>query len=431
MQFLRLLFSRRFGPIFTAMGLGAFNDNYYKNAFVILVTYRLAEQSHMQVGTLVSIGTASFIVPFFLFSGMAGILADKFSKSQLARILKLTELGLVCCAILALFDQHIPGMMVILCLLGLQAAFFGPVKYAILPELLREDELLRGNGLVEAGTFIFILLGTTLGGLLILHTYGIPLVAFSMLGVSLLGVIAAWYIPRTAPANAVLHLPRNPIGGLWNMVRITFVEREMLIPIIGISWFWAIGATYLTQMPIYARQILSGDEEVSTAFFALFSIGVAIGSVLCAGFAKKIPARILAPLSLLGVCVFGLDVTWIGYHNTPYMEGMPLLNLVAFLQSPLHWRIAADLFLMAACGGIFTIPLYTRLQLAAGKEKCARAIASNNVVNSIFIAGGSLTAAVAYKLGFGVLDILLFFGLTNIPMILFLIFGGVHHRPKP
>lgn len=399
------------------MALGAFNDNYYKNALIILVTYVLAGSMAIQAEVLISVAAASFIAPFFLFSGFAGMLADKFPKHHLVRILKITELLIICCACAALVWHHASGLLVLLFLLGTQAAFFGPTKYAILPELLKQNELLAGNGMVEAGTFVMILLGTIFGGLLILQPNGTWLVGLSMIGVSAIGVFTGWRVPVTKAAVPDLVIPKNPFASIWAMQRAVWRHPAVLKPIIGISWFWAIGAVYLTQIPVFTKDVVGGNEEVVTWFLALFSIGIAAGSLSCHILVKRFQARHISSWSLLGVCLFGLDLVWVGYYTQP---GDVLLGIRTYLHGFDHFRITLDLFLMACCGGVFTVPLYTRLQIASGPTERARAIASNNVMNALFIAASSLLAATFYALQWSVCDVLLVFSLANIPVILVL-----------
>lgn len=411
-----LLLARRFGWLFATMGLGAFNDNFYKNAIIILVTYVLAEQMHLSAEVLISVAAASFILPFFLFSGFAGMLADKFAKHRLIRMLKITELLIVLAAGAALLSHHGSAMMLLLFLLGTQAAFFGPVKYAVLPELLSEEELMTGNGLVEGGTFVAILLGTILGGLLILLPSGTAIVAGGMALVSLFGVAAAWKIPVTRPAVPALRIPRNPFASLYEMVRAVWQHPAVLRPIIGISWFWAIGAVYLTQIPVFTKEVVGGNAQVVTWFLALFSIGIAAGSVACQRIVTRFHPRHIASLALTGVCLFGLDLIWAGYHMTP----LPMVDVAHYLHGLNHYRVTFDLFLMAFCGGIFTIPLYTNLLVASGTSERARAVASNNVMNALFITVASLLAAGLYGLHWSVCDVLLAFALANVPVILLL-----------
>ncbi len=431
MSFLTLIKSRRFGPIFTCIAFGAFNDNYYKNALIILTTYFLASKIGVDAGVLISIASASFILPFFLFSGLAGELADHMPKHRLVRILKLTELALVTLASIALLYQHAWALMVILFLLGTQAAFFGPTKYAILPELLSKGEILLGNGIVEAGTFLCILLGTLLGGLLVMRHHGIEMVAATLVLASLMGVIAAWLIPVTHVMKKEIKLNYNILQSTWGMVCQAITNRSLVVPILGISWFWAIGAIYLTQLPVFTKDVLGANERVVTLFNGLFTIGIALGSFACPFILKRLHARNVSPLALTGVCLFGLDLCWVGYHTAmPTQEA--LVGLIAYLSASFdHIRLAFDLLMMAFSGGIFIVPLYTQLQTQSAEHERARAIASNNVMNALFIALASIAAAVLFAEHFTVSHVLLIFSLLNIPMIVLLrrsAHGLSHHK---
>lgn len=409
--------------MFWTMAFGAFNDNFYKNALIILITYVLAESLALKAEVMISMAAALFILPFFLFSGFAGMLADKFPKHRLIRVLKLTEIVIVSLAAIALISHHASALMLLLFLLGTQAAFFGPAKYAILPELVREDELLAANGMIEGGTFVMILLGTIFGGLLILMPNGTVLVGLGMIGVALLGAWTAWRVPATQAALPGLSIPKNPFASLWAMVSAVWQHKAVMKPIIGISWFWAIGAVYLTQIPVFTKDVVGGNEEVVTWFLALFSIGIAMGSVGCQWVVRRFPARHIAAWSLAGVCLFGLDLAYTGYGMVP---AEPLVGIGDYLHGFDHLRVTVDLFLMAVCGGVFTIPLYTRLQLASGNEQRARAIASNNVMNALFIAVASVVAAGLYAGGWSICGVLFAFALANIPVIILLWTNGRH-----
>jgi acyl-[acyl-carrier-protein]-phospholipid O-acyltransferase/long-chain-fatty-acid--[acyl-carrier-protein] ligase len=403
--------------MFGAMAIGAFNDNYFKNALIILITYVLARELSVSAEVLISVAAACFILPFFLFSGFAGMLADKFPKHQLVRALKITELLIVIAAGIALLSHHLWALLTLLFLLGTQAAFFGPTKYAILPELVKEDELLTANGITEAGTFVSILLGTIFGGLLILHPQGTELVAGSMVALSLLGLLLGWKVPVTQAKNPTLAIPKNPFASLWDMITTVWKRPELMRPIIGISWFWAIGAVYLTQIPVFTKDKLGLNQEVVTCFLALCSLGIAVGALACPHIIKYFHPRHIAPISLFGLCLFGLDLVIAGNAMTP---ASPLVGLSDYLHGLDHWRMTVDLFLMAVCGGIFTIPLYTRLQLASDDAQRARAIASNNVMNALFISIASVLAAGLYAAKWSITDVLLLFALANLPVALLL-----------
>jgi acyl-[acyl-carrier-protein]-phospholipid O-acyltransferase/long-chain-fatty-acid--[acyl-carrier-protein] ligase len=430
MQSLTLLLSRRFGTMFVAMALGAFNDNFYKNALIIITTYSLAAQMGIAAETLLSIASAAFILPFFLCSGLAGEIADRVPKYKLVRILKLTEFLLIVMAAGALMIQNPWALMVILFLLGMQAAFFGPVKYAILPELLKREELLQGNAIIEGGTFLSILLGTLIGGLLILQPGGPIIVAISLITASGIGLWAAYRVPVTDLCNPSLKLNYNIFLSTWRMVRHAFENRNLMYPILGISWFWAIGATYLTQLPVFTKEIIGADEKVVTLFNGVFTVGIALGSLCCPTLVKWLGkrARHLSALALTGVLGFGLDVCFIGHHSAPPAQDA-LLGIMAYLTaSEHHIRLAIDLFFLAFCGGLFIVPLYTQLQSTSDESERARTIASNNVVNAFFIASASLTAAAMFAQTWTVLDVLFIFALLNVPVIATLTYSAYRHR---
>lgn len=405
--------------MFTAMALGAFNDNFYKNALIIITTYSLAAQMGIEAATLLSIAGAAFIMPFFLCSGLAGEIADRIPKYQLVRALKITEFILILFASVALYFQHAWSLMTILFLLGVQAAFFGPVKYSILPELIKKEELLQGNAIIEAGTFLAILTGTLIGGLLILQPNGPLVVAASLVAASALGLWAAYRVPVTTVTKPELTINYNIFISTWRMVRHAFENRGLIYPILGISWFWAIGATYLTQLPVFTKEIIGADEKVVTLFNGIFTVGIALGSFFCPTAIKWFGrrAKYLSVLALTGVFAFGLDVCFIGHHApTPLPD--ELVGIVEYLTaSEHHLRLAIDLFLLAFCGGVFIVPLYTQLQTASDEHERARTIASNNVMNALFIATASILAAGMFGYGFTVLQVLFVIALFNIPVI--------------
>ena len=420
MSALSLLSHRRFGAVFGCITLSAFNDNYYKNSLVILLTFSLAAKMGIDTAVLISVASAFFILPFFLFSGLAGEIADAMPKHRLVRILKVSEAVLMVAAAAALMVEQTWVLLTILFLIGMQAAFFGPTKYAILPQLLQREELLLGNGLVEGGTFLSILLGTLIGGLLILQPQGKEIVAGTLVLVSLLGVYAAWRVPETAIASPGMKINYNVFQSTWKMVRHALDNPHLSVPIMGISWFWAIGATYLTQLPVFTKDVLGGNEMVVTLFNGVFTIGIALGSFICPWLVERMHARNLSPLALTGVFLFGMDLCWVGTHVAPPTADA-LMGLVAYLTASAdHLRIALDLFLMAACGGIFIVPLYTQLQIQSSPDERARTIASNNVVNALFIASASVLASVLFAQHFTVLHVLLIFGLLNVPVIVLL-----------
>ncbi len=435
MQSLKLLLSRRFGALFTCMALGAFNDNMYKNALIIITTYSLAEKIGIKTTTLLAVAQFVLIIPFFLCSGFAGELADRVPKHQLVRLLKIAEFVIVLLAIPALMFQHAWSLMLTLFLLGVQASVFGPVKYAILPELVRKDELLQSNAIIESGTFLSILTGTIIGGLMILHPHGIEYSSALMVAVALLGILAAWRVPITHVKAPDVKINYNIFFSTWRMVRHAFHNPGLIFPILGISWFWAIGATYLTQLPDFTRDIIGGDEKVVTLFNGVFTVGIALGSFYSPMVIKLLRgrAKYLSAIALTGVFLFGLDVCFIGHHvAVKVAEDDALLGIVDYLTaSPSHIRLAVDLFFLSFCGGMFIVPLYTQMQMISAEHERARAIASNNVMNALFIAIAALLALTfSSVMKFTVLQVMFVFALLNLPVIATLAWSA-HKRHTP
>jgi acyl-[acyl-carrier-protein]-phospholipid O-acyltransferase / long-chain-fatty-acid--[acyl-carrier-protein] ligase len=382
-----LLASRRFGPLFWAQFLSAFNDNAVKNALVLMIAYRADAGGQMSAQILIPLAGGLFILPFFLCSATAGQLADQHDKAWLIRLIKLSEIALMLTAAAGVVAGNTTVLLAILFVMGIEAAFFGPLKYAILPDLLAPHELLLGNALVEAGTFIAILLGT-IAGVLIAGRHGALLVAALIVTVA----FAAWgmslMIPPTTAAAA-----RSPVR--WNLFAVTTRvireaagERVPFRSILGISWFWLAGAVYLSQFPGYVRFTLGGEEAVVTLFLAVFSIGIALGSLACSRILRgRISARTV-PWGALGIGLFSIDL-WLA--SPPAPTGGVLTGLGPFLAVPAHWRILGDLLGISVAGGIYIVPLYVLLQAASARQHRARAIAANNVIN----AAAMVVAAVA------------------------------------
>lgn len=409
----RLLADRRFAPMFLCTCLSAFNDNYYKNALTILITYQLSQSLHSNPASIISLAAALFILPFFLFSGIAGRVADRYAKHTLVRISKITEVLLFTCATIALIHAHITALLIVLALLGTQATFFGPVKYAILPSLLKENELIAGNGMTEAGTFVTILLGTMLGGLLILQPQGAYIVGVSMIAISVLGLIASYFVPHTNTANASVALSFNPFITMIEMLKLSFANKTVWFAIIGISWFWAVGATYLTQLPVFTKNVIGGNEQIVTLFMATFSVGVGLGSLACNRMMHGKISLKYAPWALLGITCTGLDI-WFATANVHQATGQ-LIGLKDYLNDWQDFRLVIDLAILSICGGVFIVPLYTLLQTRGEESMRARAIAGNNVMNAFFISVVSLAAAGAYSQGFDVRDVFFVTALLGFP----------------
>ncbi len=372
-----LLGSRRFGPLFAAMFLSAFNDNAVKNALVLMIAYG-ADAASKSAEILIPLAGGLFILPFFLCSATAGQLADQHDKAWLIRIIKLTEIALMVAAAAGVLAGSTTMLLILLGVMGIEAAFLGPLKYSILPDLLMPHELLLGNALVEAGTFIAILLGT-IAGVLIAGHHGAALVAGLIVVVALAAWATSLAIPATTPATARSRLRWNLFAATARVIRGAAGEKVPFRSMLGISWFWLAGAIYLSQFPAFVRFSLGGEEAVVTLFLTVFTIGIAIGSLLCN---RILDGRISAgtvPWGALGIGLFSIDL-WLASPAAP-VRG-PLVGLGSFLALPAHWRILADLLGIAASGGIFIVPLYVLLQAASARAQRARAIAANNVINA-------------------------------------------------
>ena len=397
------------------MALGAFSDNFYKNAVIILITYLLAEQLGYEASVLISLAAAFFILPFFLFSGIAGELADRHAKHRLTRFFKITELVLCGLASLALLTHHLYGLLIVLFLFGTQAAFFSPVKYAILPELLKKNELVMGNGMVEAGTFLCILTGTLAGGLLILAPHGVKWVSAILITLALLGIYAAFRITTTPAAQSSLRVRYHPLATTRDLCRHGWRHPNLWRAMMANSWFWAIGTTYLTQIPVFTKQMVGGNEQVASVFFALFSVGIGMGSLGCQWVLRRWPQRNVPLLALTGIALFGLHLSYSSWSLT---AGDTLIGLREFLSGGLTpWLIVADLLLLSVCGGLFIVPLYTTLQTQSKPSERARTIAANNMFNALFSALAAIIAAILFAVGVHVKEILLLFAAANIGFI--------------
>ncbi len=416
-----LLMSRRLLPLFVTQFLGALNDNLLKTALVTLVTYRVFTDA-ATTKLVVATATAIFIAPYFIASATAGQLADKFEKTALIRLVKLWEIGVMVLAAAGFGlggERFIAFELMVLLLLGVQATFFGPVKYGILPDLLAREELMGGNALIEAGTFLAILLGTIAGGLLILLPGGETVVATTLLGVALAGWGSSLFIPPARRAAPDLRVNPNIWAETMAIIRFARERDELWLPILAISWFWLVGAVFLSQFPTYAKTTLGADEQVETLFLALFSIGVGAGAMLCGRLQHGEVSARLAPLGAAGITLFTLDL-YLASGRVGGSEGA-LIGAAVFLSHLASWRLLIDLFMIALCGGLFTVPLYALIQARAEESHRSRVVAANNVINALFLVASGALSAVMLKLGLDVPQIFLAVGILNLGVVPFVI----------
>ncbi len=382
----RLLGTRRFLPLFVTQALGAANDNLFKNALVVLALYRLAHAGPI----IVALAGGVFILPYALFSATAGQIADKFEKSRLIRLVKFWEFLLMLLAAAGFLTGSVLALMLVLFGLGIQATFFSPLKYGILPDLLGEQDLIGGNGLIEAGTFLAILAGTIAGGALFLLPHGDEIVSSAGILVAVGGIFAAWFVPAVPIAAADLRIGWNLWRETAGLITAARASRPVWLAILGISWFWAVGATLLAELPTIARESLHAGGHVVTLMLACFSIGIGIGSLLCAAILRgKISARFV-PYAAIGISLFTLDFA----HAATL--GSTLHTVPDILSSWTGRRIMADLLLLAACGGVYSVPLYVILQETSAPSHRSRMIAANNVMNALAMTAAALLAAGLY-----------------------------------
>ena len=380
---LSLLKTRRLWPLVLAQSCGALNDNLTKNALVVLALFQLGIG-----GTgLSALAGALFIVPYCILSATAGKLADRFSKPRLIVIYKVAEVALMVGAAVAFLAHSVPGLLAVLVGLGVQASLFSPVKYGLLPEHLQERELVAGNGIIEATTFLSIVVGTVTGGLLILLEGGTAAVGATGILLSLIGLAGALRIPASPPADRSLHIDLNPFRETWRVVRAAASIRPIWLSLLGLSWFWTIGATLLTEFPVVARDTLRSDGSVLTLLLAVFAVGVGFGSIGCARLLKGEVSPRFVPFAAVGISIFCWDFASAAANAGPIATAAAVPTSLAGL------RMVIDLFLLAACGGVFSVPLYAIIQDASAPAERSRMIAANNVVNALFMVAGAAAAA--------------------------------------
>jgi 1-acyl-sn-glycerol-3-phosphate acyltransferase len=389
-----LLKQRRFLPFFLTQFLGAFNDNVFKNALIILVAFHATSMSSLGAATLSNLAQALFILPFFLFSATAGQLADKLEKSFVIRVVKIAEIAIMVLGATGFYFRNLTLLLTALFLMGLHSTVFGPVKYSYLPQHLEPQEIVGGNGLVEMGTFLAILLGTLLGGFLIAEGSPGP-VAAAVLVLAVLGYLASRGVPHSPAAAPELAVNWNPFSETWRILRFLKQDRTVFLSVLGISWFWFLGAIYLSQFPLYTKEVLSGNEEVVTVLLALFSVGVGAGSLLCERMSGRRVEIGLVPFGSIGLTLFGMDF----YFASMGLAAHAPYGAAAFLREPAHWRILADLALIGVFGGFYIVPLYALVQTRSETSHRSRVIAGNNVLNALFVVAAALTAIGLLDLG--------------------------------
>ena len=408
-----LLRQRRFAPFFWTQFSGAANDNLFKFAFTVMVTYQLGVAWLPPAMAGLVIG-ALFILPFLLFSATSGQLTDKFEKTRVIRFVKNLEVVIMLVAALGFMsrgsDWQVPVLLGCTFLMGLHSTLFGPVKFAYLPQALNERELTGGNGMVEMGTFVAILLGNIAGGLLVaIPQVGPDYVAMACVLLALAGRAVSQFIPLAPATDPDLKINWNPVTETWRNLKLAHINIVVFRSMLGISWMWFFGAVFLSQFPSFAKEVIHGDEQVASLLLVVFSIGIATGSLLCEVLSKRHVEIGLVPLGAIGMTVFAVDL----YFASRGLPPAPLMGVAAFISQLAHWRVMADLALLSLFAGLYSVPMYALIQLRSQVTHRARIIATNNILNALFIIGSSVLAGALLQAGFTIPQIFLFLGLAN------------------
>ncbi len=423
-----LLKSKKFLPLFITQFFGAFNDNVFKNAFLIWFTYDIAQKLKIDAQFMVTIASGLFILPFFLFSALAGQLADKYEKSKLVRIIKIAEILIMSFSFVGFYFENIYLLLFLMFLMGVHSTFFGPIKYSLLPEHLKDNELVGGNALIEGGTFLAILLGTIIGGIVIRRESGIEIISAALIFFAFVGYLSSRFIPKSSSADAKLKISFNLITQTWKIINYAKKEKTVWLSIIGISWFWFIGVTFLSQFPIYTKNIINGDEYIVTLFLSIFSIGIGVGSIICNKLLKgKINGR-LVPFGSIGITIGIIIFCAASYFYNLIIKPDDLLSLKDFLSLTIYsWFILLGLLTIAVFSGIYIVPLYAIMQHRSKEKYLSRIIAANNVLNALFMVISSISLITLFKLKLTLLQIFLLIGIINI-FIFFIIRKIVKQR---
>ncbi len=387
-----LLTQRRYLPFFVTMFLGAFNDNVFKNALAIMFSFTAINVMGMNSDLLINLSAVLFILPFFLFSAIAGQLADKMDNAILMRWVKFFEIVVMACGVIGFYYDMPLLLLFVLFLMGTQSTFFGPVKYGYLPRILQRAELVGGNGVTDMGTFLAILLGMIAGAHAISYIDGTIIVSVMVMMIAFLGYLAARQIPLTGASNPALKIKLNIFSETWKIIKFSRSNRSVFLAVIGISWFWFFGTIIITQMPNLTRNYLFADETVFILLMGTFSISVGIGSLLCEKLSGGRVEIGLVPLGSIGLTVFAADLYLTSFNFMP--AAAELYSIEQILGHTQNWRLLFDIFMIGISSGFYIVPLYAMIQERTDRGHISRVIAANNIMNSIFMVVAGIMAMI-------------------------------------
>lgn len=380
---------RRFSAMFFTQFLGAFNDNVFKQALILILTYVAAAKMGMEISLLNNLAALLFILPYFLFSALAGQIADKYEKSKLTQGVKLLEICIMALAAIGFWFELYWLLFVALFLMGTQSTFFGPIKYGYLPEAMHKDELVGANGLFQTGTSLAILTGMMAAGVLTQLDHSTLWLIVSTLFVATLGYIASRHLPKTTPQAKDLAINWNIFSTSFDIIKYLYSLPLLFFVIIGNSWFWFYGATFLTQTPEFSKVILHGDESVVILLLTLFSVGTALGSLLCKTLTKNQVSLKLLPIGILGLSVFAIDL-YLSLSSIAIQAPRTPYGISALMDMDGTWRVFADLFFLGFAGGVYIVPMYAFMQAYAPISHRSRVVGANNIFNAIFMVGSAV-----------------------------------------
>lgn len=409
----------KFRPLFWTQFLGALNDNFLKNAMVVMVEYQGMSLLGLDPPLIVALSGAIFILPFFLFSMVAGQLADYREKSRLVRLVKVWELMITLVASVGFYLHHLPLLLIALFMMGMHSTFFGPIKYSAIPDLVDEGGLVAANAYVESGTFLAILLGTIGGGVLIALPHGELWIGVALNLCAVLGLLSSWQMLRLPSHSPGTRIALSPIKPLIATIAMLRQKAAVYNSVLGISWFWFFGAAVLSLLPPYCKDYLRVDEHVITAFLAMFTVGIGVGSILCERLSFKRVEIGLVPIGSLGMTIFLFDLSRLHPALSPSQVLMPLGDFVRTENGP---RLLIDFFLMSVFGGYFILPLYTLLQERSDKVTRSRVIAGNNVLNAVFMVAAALIVMTFHVLKVSLPNTFMALALANLAISIYIYF---------